>query len=87
MTLKFVDSVPEKKPGFSQHRRLDYNKVMAIVDAFHADPRKAALIRCACDEEYASTASLAVTLLRAVKDRGYPIRVHRRGKEVYLAKD
>lgn len=87
MTLKYVDSVPKLKPGDNQDRRLAYNKVMKIVDQFHNDPRKIAVIQCAECERYSSAKSLDATVRRAVKDRNYRIWVVKRGDEVYLVKD
>lgn len=87
MTLKYVDSVPELKTVDNQDRRLAYNKVMKIVEEFNNDPRKVAVIQCAGDEQYSSAKSLDTTVRRAVRDRNYRIRVHKRGDYIYLAKD
>ena len=87
MTLKFVDSVPKNSECFTQERRLVYNKAKRLVEEFVNDHRKVALIQCDPYEQYKNSRSLATTMRRIVRELHYPVRIHRRGNDVYLAKD
>lgn len=87
MTLKFVDSVPEKKPPNHKGRRLDYNKVLQLLGDFKDDHRKIAIIQCNAFERYKNSRSLANCVRRAIHDGAYQMHVCVRGEEVYLVKD
>lgn len=86
MTLKFVDSVPAKKPAHHKGRRTEYNKVLQLVEDFRNDHREIAVIQCTMREQYKNPRSLACCVGRSIREAGYPIRVHIRGDEVYLVK-
>lgn len=87
MTLKYVNSVPEKNRELFRKRRLKHNKVMQLITEFNNDHRKIAIIQCDADEKYNSISSVNTTFRRAIRSLGYPIQVHVRDQEIYLVKD
>lgn len=87
MTLKFVDSVPKRNDKAKQNRRRTYNKLQCLIEDFVNDSRNVARVELDIYEQYKSTKSFAVSMLRAVRDSGYSVRVCKVGDEIYLVKD
>ena len=80
MTLEFVSKMPEIMDSTPR------NNLLNTIDEFVNADGRIAVVHTSEQDDYASAVSLYYAMRSAARRSGYPITVHMRGDEVYLAK-